>query len=92
MSAGSAICGTSATPAPAATRAVITAKSLAWGYAVARFTVAGSTAALYLVPPVAIAVAFVCLGERPRPVALAGGGGHDRRRRPHQPPLRFHLT
>jgi drug/metabolite transporter (DMT)-like permease len=43
------------------------------GYAVARFPVARSTAALYLVPPVAIVVAFVGLGERPRPIALAGG-------------------
>lgn len=44
-----------------------------WGYAVARFTVATSTAALYLVPPVTLVVAFVWLGEIPRPVELAGG-------------------
>jgi drug/metabolite transporter (DMT)-like permease len=44
-----------------------------WGYAVARHTVATSTAALYLVPPVALVVAFVWLGEAPRPVELAGG-------------------
>lgn len=39
-----------------------------WGYAVSRYTVAGATGALYLVPPVALAVAFVWLGETPRPV------------------------
>jgi drug/metabolite transporter (DMT)-like permease len=44
-----------------------------WGYAVARFTVATSTAALYLVPPVTLVVAFVWLGEIPRPVELLGG-------------------
>jgi drug/metabolite transporter (DMT)-like permease len=44
-----------------------------WGYAVARFTVTASTAALYLVPPVAIAVAFGWLHETPHPVALLGG-------------------
>lgn len=44
-----------------------------WGYAVARQTVTAATAALYLVPVVAIAVAYVWLGETPRPVALVGG-------------------
>ncbi|MFF2920843.1 DMT family transporter [Streptomyces celluloflavus] len=44
-----------------------------WGYAVARLTVTAATAALYLVPVVALAVAGVWLGERPRPVELLGG-------------------
>ena len=44
-----------------------------WGYAVARFTVATSTAALYLVPPVTLVVAFAWLGEIPRPIELLGG-------------------
>nr|WP_280922837.1 DMT family transporter [Streptomyces sp. MZ04] len=44
-----------------------------WGYAVSRDTVARATGALYLVPPVALAVAYVWLGETPRPVELIGG-------------------
>jgi drug/metabolite transporter (DMT)-like permease len=44
-----------------------------WSYAVARMPVAQSTAALYLVPPVALIVALVWLGERPRPLELFGG-------------------
>jgi drug/metabolite transporter (DMT)-like permease len=44
-----------------------------WGYAVARYPVARSTAALYLVPPVALVVAFVWLGETPHPLELLGG-------------------
>ncbi|MFE7316208.1 DMT family transporter [Streptomyces sp. NPDC057555] len=44
-----------------------------WGYAVARLTVTAATAALYLVPVTALAVAFVWLGEEPRPVELLGG-------------------
>ncbi|MFD0392464.1 DMT family transporter [Streptomyces nogalater] len=44
-----------------------------WGYAVARLPLAASTAALYLVPPVALLVSFVWLGEIPHPVELLGG-------------------
>ncbi|MEV0264959.1 DMT family transporter [Streptomyces sp. NPDC050617] len=44
-----------------------------WGYAVARLPLAASTAALYLVPPVALAVSFVWLSEVPHPLALFGG-------------------
>jgi drug/metabolite transporter (DMT)-like permease len=46
---------------------------VAWGYAVARLSMASSTAALYLVPPVALVVAYVWLGEVPSVVALLGG-------------------
>ncbi|MBJ7341135.1 EamA family transporter [Mycolicibacterium sp.] len=44
-----------------------------WSYAVARLPVERSTAALYLIPPVALLVALVWLGERPRAIELVGG-------------------
>ncbi|MFI9611979.1 DMT family transporter [Streptomyces sp. NPDC052023] len=44
-----------------------------WGYAVARLPLAVSTAALYLVPPVALVVSFVWLSEIPRLAEVAGG-------------------
>ena len=65
-----------------------------WGYAVARLPLSASTAALYLVPPVALAVSFVWLSEVPRPAALLGGAVsvlgvvliNRRRARPAAPP------
>lgn len=44
-----------------------------WGFAVSRLPVAASTSLLYLVPPVAVAVAFVWLGELPVASELIGG-------------------
>lgn len=44
-----------------------------WGYAVARLSITTATAALYLVPPVALVVAFGWLHETPRWVELVGG-------------------
>jgi hypothetical protein len=41
--------------------------------AVARLPLAASTGALYLVPAVALAVAYAWLGEVPHPVELLGG-------------------
>ncbi len=44
-----------------------------WGYAVARLPVAASTSLLYLVPAVALLIAFVWIGEVPLPTELLGG-------------------
>jgi drug/metabolite transporter (DMT)-like permease len=44
-----------------------------WGYAVARLPVVTATSLLYLVPAVAVIIAFVWLRELPLPVELVGG-------------------
>jgi len=44
-----------------------------WGYAVARLPIATSTSLLYLVPPVAVLIAYVWLGELPVVAELIGG-------------------
>ncbi|MDN4596852.1 DMT family transporter [Leifsonia virtsii] len=44
-----------------------------WGYAVGRLPVAISTSLLYLVPPIAVFIAWVWLGEIPLPAELVGG-------------------
>ena len=46
---------------------------LAWSVALARASIVRTTAALYLVPVVALLLSWVWLGERPAPIALAGG-------------------
>jgi drug/metabolite transporter (DMT)-like permease len=46
---------------------------LAWSAAVSRTTIARSTSALYLVPVVALVLAWIWLGERPSPLAVVGG-------------------
>jgi drug/metabolite transporter (DMT)-like permease len=46
---------------------------LAWSIAVSRTTIARSTSALYLVPVVALILAWLWLGERPSPLAVVGG-------------------
>src|SRR5262245_38990189 len=44
-----------------------------WGYAVANLSVATSTSLLYLVPAVAVLIAFVWLGDAPHASELLGG-------------------
>lgn len=44
-----------------------------WGYAVARLPIAVSTSLLYLVPPVAVLLAWLWLGDVPVPLELLGG-------------------
>lgn len=46
---------------------------LTWSVALARAPIAHTTAALYLVPVVAVLLAWAWLGERPTPLAVAGG-------------------
>lgn len=65
---------------------------VAWGYGVARLPVTVATASLYLVPPIAVLVGYVWLGDKPTPAELIGGaialGGvaiANRRPRPTSP-------
>jgi len=44
-----------------------------WGYAVARLPVSTATSLLYLVPAVAVLIAFLWLGEKPYAAELLGG-------------------
>ncbi len=44
-----------------------------WAFAVGRLPVAVSTSLLYLVPPIAVLIAWIWLGELPRAVELLGG-------------------
>src|SRR6476620_9840921 len=44
-----------------------------WGFVTARLPIAASTSLLYLVPPVAVLIAWVWLGEIPVPSELVGG-------------------
>ena len=63
-----------------------------WAYALARTSAGRLGATTYLVPPVAIVLGWVLLGERPATLALAGGalclvGVAVARRRPRVQPV-----
>lgn len=65
---------------PAATLAAValgllstTAAFLAWGYVLARVPASRAVAWLYLVPVLAVAIAWIWLSEIPTPVTLLGG-------------------
>jgi drug/metabolite transporter (DMT)-like permease len=47
---------------------------VAWGYGVARLPVTVATASLFLVPPIAVLVGYVWLGDKPTAIELIGGG------------------
>jgi drug/metabolite transporter (DMT)-like permease len=44
-----------------------------WGYAIGRLPIAAATSLLYLVPPIAVLIAWVWLGEIPVPAEILGG-------------------
>lgn len=47
---------------------------LTWAYVLSRWTAGRTTAATYLVPPVAVVLSWALLGEVPAVLALVGGG------------------
>jgi drug/metabolite transporter (DMT)-like permease len=46
---------------------------VAWGYGVARLPVTVATGSLYLVPPIAVLIGYVWLGDKPSLIELIGG-------------------
>jgi drug/metabolite transporter (DMT)-like permease len=44
-----------------------------WAYVLSRLPAGRATSSLYLVPPIAVIIGWLVLGERPGALALAGG-------------------